>query len=180
MCLLAVSGQLVYINGHYLFIFFLAFDFCRFCVVIRFFHPRHNGQWPPTSKDFYTRSYPLHYFLLLILEKEPVFPFSVLSAKQGNYWYQFYNVVIEPLALEANTSRRRCLPSNQCYCSWTDNLSSQFVYPSEIRTLFVTQLKAYENKVREVFPFCACVYCSYCLQRTIQETEEYKTHTSTK
>ena len=24
--------------------FFLAFDFCRFCVVIRFFHPRHNGQ----------------------------------------------------------------------------------------------------------------------------------------
>ena len=22
---------------------FLAFDFCRFCVVIRFFHPRHNG-----------------------------------------------------------------------------------------------------------------------------------------
>ena len=32
--------------------FFLAYDFCRFCVVIRFFHPRHNGQWPPTSKDF--------------------------------------------------------------------------------------------------------------------------------
>jgi len=27
----------------------------------------------------------------------------VLSAKQGNYWYQFYNVGIEPLALEANT-----------------------------------------------------------------------------
>jgi len=25
--------------------FFLAFDFCRFCVVIRvFFNPRHNGQ----------------------------------------------------------------------------------------------------------------------------------------
>jgi len=22
----------------------LAFDFCRFCVVIRGFHPRHNGQ----------------------------------------------------------------------------------------------------------------------------------------
>ena len=30
--------------------FFLAFDFCRFCVVILFFPPRHNGQWPPTSK----------------------------------------------------------------------------------------------------------------------------------
>ena len=57
----------------------LAFDFCRYCVVIRFFHPRHNAQWPPTSKDFYTRSYPLHYFLILILEKEPVFPFTILS-----------------------------------------------------------------------------------------------------
>ena len=33
-------------------LFFLAFNFCRFCVVIQFFHPRHNGQWPPTSKDF--------------------------------------------------------------------------------------------------------------------------------
>ena len=31
---------------------FLAFDFCRFCVVIRGFHPRHNSQWPPTSNDF--------------------------------------------------------------------------------------------------------------------------------
>ena len=72
--------------------FFLAFAFCRFCVVILLFHPRHNGQRPPTSKDFYTRSYPLHYFLILILEKEPVFPFSMLSAKQGNYWYPFYNV----------------------------------------------------------------------------------------
>ena len=42
---------------------FLLFDYCRFCVVIRFFHPRHNGQWPPTSKDFYTRSYILHFYL---------------------------------------------------------------------------------------------------------------------
>ena len=72
--------------------FFLAFDFCRFCVVIWFFHPRNNGQWPPTLKDFYTRSYPLHYFLILILEKEPVFPFSMFSAKQGHYWYHFYKV----------------------------------------------------------------------------------------
>ena len=40
-----------------------------------FFHPRHNGQWPLTLMDFYTRSYPLHYCFILILEKEPVFPF---------------------------------------------------------------------------------------------------------
>ena len=44
---------------------FLAFDYCRFCLVIRFFHPRHNGHRPQTSKDFYTRSYPLHLFSYL-------------------------------------------------------------------------------------------------------------------
>ena len=74
------------------FLRFLALDFGRLCVVIRFFHPRHNSQWPPTSNDFYTRSYPLRYFLILILEKEPVFPFLMFSAKQVNYWYHFYNV----------------------------------------------------------------------------------------
>ena len=26
-----------------------------------FFHPHHNGQWRPTSKDFYPRFYPLHF-----------------------------------------------------------------------------------------------------------------------
>ena len=30
---------------------FFAFYFCRFCMVIRFFHPRHTGQRAPTSKD---------------------------------------------------------------------------------------------------------------------------------
>ena len=114
----------------YFFIF--AFDFCRFYVVIRFFHPCHNGQWPPTSKDFYTRSYPLHYFHILILEKEPVFSFSMLSAKQGNYlvpflWCLWYDAVLEwglnpgPPALEASTttrvSTRRCTHhyDNSCY-----------------------------------------------------------------
>ena len=32
------------------------------------------------------------YFPILILEKEPVVPFLMLSAKQGNYWYHFYIV----------------------------------------------------------------------------------------
>ena len=58
-------------------------------LAVRFFHPRHNGQWSQTSKDFYTRSYPLHYFLILILEKEPIFPFSMLSAKQGKSVFHF-------------------------------------------------------------------------------------------
>ena len=32
------------------------------------------------------------YFPNLILEKEPVFPYLMFGAKQGNYWYHFYNV----------------------------------------------------------------------------------------
>ena len=56
-----------------------------FCVVIRFFHPRHNGFSIPDLIHYI-------YFPILILEKEPVFPFPMLSAKQRNYWYHFYNV----------------------------------------------------------------------------------------
>ena len=47
--------------------FFLAFDFCRFCVffLIRFFHPRHNVQWPPTSKDFLSQILSITFFSYL-------------------------------------------------------------------------------------------------------------------
>ena len=69
-----------------------AFDFCRFCVVIPFFIPTTTAKWPPTLKNFYPRFYLLHFCPVLILEKEPVFPFLMLRTKQGNYWYHFYNV----------------------------------------------------------------------------------------
>ena len=101
---------LILANIKSFFFFFLAFDFCLFCVVIRFIHPRHNGQWPPTSKDFFTRFYPLHNFLILILEKEPVFPFSMLSDEQGNSWYHFITSLVWRgpwLGIEPVTSRTR-------------------------------------------------------------------------
>ena len=48
------------------------------------------------TSDFQGFSIPdfIHYiyFPILILEKEPVFPFLMFSDKQGNYWYHFYNV----------------------------------------------------------------------------------------
>ena len=59
------------------------------CMVIRFFHPCSKGQWP--WRIFYPRFYPF-VFPIIILEKEPVIPFLMLSAKQGNYWYHFYRV----------------------------------------------------------------------------------------
>ena len=71
-----------------LILFWIYFFSVRLLSVLRghsLFHPHHDGQWPQNSKDFYTRSYPLYYFLIFILEKEPVF-------KQGYYWYHVYNV----------------------------------------------------------------------------------------
>ena len=65
--------------------FCLAFDFCQFCVVINFFIPA------TTANDLWLRriSIPdlIHYIFcpIFILEKEPIFPCSMLSAKQGNY-----------------------------------------------------------------------------------------------
>ena len=50
----------------------------------------------PMTSDFEGFSIPYSiyyiYFPILILEKEPVFPFLMSSAKQENYWYDFYNV----------------------------------------------------------------------------------------
>ena len=73
------------------FIFYF-FTFVGSAWSFRFFIPATTANDLRLWKDFYTRSYPLRYFLILILEKKPVFPFTMLSAKQGNYWYHFYNV----------------------------------------------------------------------------------------
>ena len=85
--------------------FFLAFDFCRFCVVIRFFHPRHNGQWPPTLQDFYTNL--IHYiiFPVLILEKEPVF--SLFNVTTGTIFITSLVWGGPWLGIEPGTSRTR-------------------------------------------------------------------------
>ena len=79
------------------FFVFLAVDFCRFCVVIRFLSLPQR----PMTFDFKGCSIPdcihYNYFLILILEKEPVFPLLMFSAKQGNYW----------LGIEPETSHSR-------------------------------------------------------------------------
>ena len=45
------------------------------------------------------------YFQILILEKEPVFPFLMFSAKQESYWYDFYNVFGMTRSLTGNWTR---------------------------------------------------------------------------
>ena len=53
------------------------------------------------------------YFSILILEKEPVFPFFMISAKQGNYWYHFYNVFGMKRSLTGDWTRD--LPYSKCW-----------------------------------------------------------------
>ena len=84
---------------------FLTFDFCRFCVVNLFFIPA------TTVNDLWLRRFSIPYFFhyiyfpILILEKEPVFPFLLFSAKQGNYWYHFYNVFFLTRSLTGDWTR---------------------------------------------------------------------------
>ena len=96
ICILNIhihKNRYTFYSEHIFFIFlFLAFDFCRFCVVIRFFFIPAT-----TANDLWLRRisipiYQLHYFLILILEKEPVFPFLMLNAKQRKHWYHFYSL----------------------------------------------------------------------------------------
>ena len=71
-----------------------------------FFHPRHNAQWPPTSKDFLSQILSItFYFSILILRKSQYFPFWMFSAKQRNYWYRFYNVFGMTLSLTGDWTR---------------------------------------------------------------------------
>ena len=60
---------------------------------------------------FELQLFTIYDLLILILEKEPVFPFSMLSAKQGNYWYHFITSLVWRgpwLRIEPGTSRTQC------------------------------------------------------------------------
>ena len=65
---------------------------CRFCVVIRFFHPRHNGQWPPTSKDFQSQIVSITFFSYLnSWERASISLFNV-ECQIRELFVPFYNV----------------------------------------------------------------------------------------
>ena len=72
---------------------FLAFDFCRFCVVIRVFS---SPLQRPMTSDLEGFSIPdvIHYiyFPILFFWERASISIWMFSAKQGHYWYHFYNV----------------------------------------------------------------------------------------
>ena len=93
---------------------------CRFCVVIRFNHPRHNGQWPPTSKDFYTRSYPLHYILNFIY-------FTTIT-KHHARWHRCLH--LDGLLVGGNRSARR---KPTCLTWWPPHMQTPGIEPGSQR-----------------------------------------------
>ena len=118
----------------------LGFDFFLFSVVTRFFHPRHIGQWLPTSKDFYTRSYPLHYFLILFLRKSQYFPFQGWVLNKGTTGTIFITSLVWRgpwLGIEPETSGTRSQHSttrlSRRQCPMT--LTSVFFYSGRVEML---------------------------------------------
>ena len=67
-----------------IFIIFFAFDFCRFCMVIRVFHPATTSNDLPLQRIFYPRFYPLHLFSYLnSWERASIFPFKCSVPNKG-------------------------------------------------------------------------------------------------
>ena len=70
--------------SHSFFSVFLAFDFCRFCVVIQFFHPATTVNDFRLRMIFYPRFYPLHLFSYLnSWERAIFFPFECSVLNKG-------------------------------------------------------------------------------------------------
>ena len=64
--------------------FFLAFDFCRFCLVISFFIPATTANDLRLQRIFYPRFYPLYLFSYLnSWERASIFPFDCSVLNKG-------------------------------------------------------------------------------------------------
>ena len=69
-------------------------------------------QRPITSdfEGFLSQILSITFFVIFILQKEPEFPFSMFSAKQGNYWYHCITSLVWRgpwMGIEPGTSRTR-------------------------------------------------------------------------
>ena len=108
------------LNFFYFFFYNFSVRLLSFCVVIRFFHPRHNGQWPPTSKDFLSQIYPLQLFSYLnSWERASIFPIECSVLNKGTTGTILITSLVWRgpwLGIEPGTSRTRSQ-------HWTTRLS---------------------------------------------------------
>ena len=71
--------------------YFLAFDCVSSMWSFFFFIPAITAMIS-NLEGFLNQILSITFLPVLILEKEPVFSILILSARQGHYWYRFYNV----------------------------------------------------------------------------------------
>ena len=112
----------------------------------------------PMTSDFEGFSIPdfIHdiYFPILILErKSQYFPFWMLSAKQGNYWYHFYNVFGMTRSLTGDWTRDHTTRLSRRWCSSSYSLVSQIdvFIATKFITLFIhcSQLTTINTKLND-------------------------------
>ena len=110
-CLLNISSYIYLQKFFVVVVAFLAFDYCRFCVIMRVFHPRHNGQWPLTSKDFLSQILSITFFApSLFLRKRQYFPFQCCVPNKGTTGTIFITSLVWRgpwLGIEPGTSHTR-------------------------------------------------------------------------
>ena len=99
--------------GYYYFLFF--YFSVRLLSVLRGHSFFSSPPQRPMTSDFEGFLYQILSITLFVYlnswERAPVFPFSMLSAKQGNYWYDFITSLEWRgpwLGIEPGTSRTRC------------------------------------------------------------------------
>ena len=82
--------------------------FCQLCVVFCFFHPRHNGQGPPTSKDFLSQILSITFiFRSYFLRKSQYFPY-VNKGTTGTIFITSLGWRGPWLGIEPGITRTRC------------------------------------------------------------------------
>ena len=90
---------------------FLPFDICRFCVVIRFFHPATTANDLRLQRIFYPRFYPLHLFSYInSWERVSIFPFVCSVLNKGTTGTSFITSLVWRgpwQGIEPGTSRTR-------------------------------------------------------------------------
>ena len=89
----------------------LASTFVRSAWSFVFYHPRHNGQWPLTSKDFLSQILPLHLFSYPnSWDRASIFPFECSVLNKGTTDTTFITSLVWRgpwLGIEPETSRTR-------------------------------------------------------------------------
>ena len=101
-----LETQVTSLNGQV-----LGFDFCRFCVVIRFFIPATTANDLRLRRIFYPRFYPLHLFSYLnSWERASIFPCECSVLNKGTTGTIFMKSLVWRgpwLGIEPGTSRTR-------------------------------------------------------------------------